>query len=130
MQLPEPDSSYLAEKNLAHQVSVESQMVCVVFPSWKLPPGYDRESADLLVRLPAGYPDTPPDMWWFDPAVRPANGQVAPATDAIEHHLGRPWQRWSRHFNAGQWRSGIDGLESYIALIRRELERWAGGSAG
>ena len=33
------------------------------------------------------------------------------------------WQRWSRHFSHGQWRPGIDGLESYLALIRRDLER-------
>jgi hypothetical protein len=37
--------------------------------------------------------------------------------------VGRSWQRWSRHFAAGQWQSGIDGLESFLALVRRELER-------
>jgi hypothetical protein len=62
-------------------------------------------------------------MWWFDPPVRRADGQQIPATDAIEHHLGRSWQRWSRHLATGQWRSGVDGLESFLALVRRELER-------
>jgi hypothetical protein len=100
-------------------------MTCVVFPGWALPPGYDRASADLLVRLPAGYPDLPPDMWWFDPAVKLPNGSTPPATQATEGYLGRQWQRWSRHFQAGQWKSGIDGLESYLALIRQELLRCA-----
>ncbi len=65
----------------------------------------------------------PPDMWWFSPAIRLADGRTVQATEVIERHLGKDWQRWSRHFNAGQWRSGIDSLESFLALIRRELER-------
>jgi hypothetical protein len=121
MPLPESDSAYLLDRGIVHQVAVDAGMTCLVFPAWKLPAGYDRESADLLVRLPAGYPDVPPDMWWFDPAIRLASGRVIKATEATEHHLGRSWQRWSRHFMAGQWKSGVDGLESFIALIRREL---------
>jgi hypothetical protein len=62
-------------------------------------------------------------MWWFDPAIRLQDGRAVRATEVTEHHVGRTWQRWSRHFNAGQWRSGVDSLESYLALISRELER-------
>jgi hypothetical protein len=65
-------------------------------------------------------------MWWFDPLIKLADGRIAQATEATEHHLGRNWQRWSRHFKPGQWQSGIDGLESYLALIRHELARSAG----
>jgi hypothetical protein len=100
-------------------------MTCVLFPTYKLPSGYDRQASDLLLRLNPGFPDVPPDMWWFNPAIRLADGRAVPATEVTEHHLGRTWQRWSRHFNAGQWRSGIDSLESFLALIRRELERCA-----
>jgi hypothetical protein len=64
-------------------------------------------------------------MWWFNPAIRLADGRAVAATEVMEQHLGRPWQRWSRHFNSGQWRSGIDSLESFLALIRKELERCA-----
>jgi hypothetical protein len=67
-------------------------------------------------------------MWWFDPVVRLSNGQVIQAADAMELHLGRTWQRWSRHFANGQWKSGVDCLESYVALIQRELSRCAGGT--
>jgi hypothetical protein len=78
----------------------------------------------LLLRLSPGYPDVPPDMWWFDPPVRLANGGSIPATEHIETHLGRAWQRWSRHFNSGQWKSGIDSLESFMALIRKDLSKY------
>lgn len=104
---------------------MDGPMTCVVLPSWRVPAGYDRDSADLLLRLPAGYPDVPPDMWWFDPAVRLADGRSVQATDTVEQHLGRSWQRWSRHFQGGQWQSGVDGLESFLALIRRELDHCA-----
>jgi Prokaryotic E2 family E len=127
MSLPGSDVERLTSRCLIYEESVEANVTCVVFRSWPLPPGYDRATADLLVRLPGGYPDLPPDMWWFDPAVKRADGSMVQNTEAIEHHLGRSWQRWSRHFNAGQWQSGIDGLESFLALIRRELERCAGG---
>jgi hypothetical protein len=116
----------LADREIQHVVTVDGGMTCVVFPEWALPAGYDRDRSDLLVRLPSGYPDLPPDMWWFSPAIKLANGRTAPATEATERHLDREWQRWSRHFQSGQWRSGIDGLESYLALIRQELTRSSG----
>ncbi len=123
MSLPAVDVAYLAERNIIYEMSVEANMTCVVFPGWQLPPGYDHVESDLLLRLVAGYPDVAPDMWWFDPAIRLTDGRQVPATDSVEHHLGRQWQRWSRHFPPGQWKSGIDGLESFVALIRRELNR-------
>jgi hypothetical protein len=103
-------------------------MTCVVLPEFCLPPGFDRPRSDLLLRFNPGYPDVPPDMWWFDPPVRRNDGQPIPATEVIERYLGRNWQRWSRHFAAGQWRSGIDGLESFLALVRKELERSVPGA--
>ena len=98
-------------------------MTCVVLQGYRLPAGYDREQADLLLRLNPGYPDVQPDMWWFDPGIHLKDGRVVRATEVTEQHLGRTWQRWSRHFIAGQWQSGIDSLESYLALISGELER-------
>lgn len=103
-------------------------MICVVVQGFSLPSGFDRSTADLLLRLSPGYPDVPPDMWWFEPPVALASGKVIPATEVRESHLGRTWQRWSRHFSAGQWRSGVDSLETFFALIQRELRREAGAA--
>ena len=123
MGLPESDIAYLQDRGLAHELVAESGMTCLVLPGWELPAGFDRSRSDLLIRLPAGYPDLAPDMWWFDPPVLAADGRAIPATEVREVHLGRRWQRWSRHFDSGQWQAGIDGLESYLALIRRELHK-------
>jgi hypothetical protein len=121
--LPEADTTYLNERGIPYEVANESSMTCVVLSRWPLPAGLDHQAADLLIRLSPGYPDVRPDMWWFDPPVRLADGTDLPATQVMEQYLGRSWQRWSRHFNNGQWQSGVDGLESLLALIRRHLER-------
>lgn len=128
MSLPAHDVAYLSERGIVFRVSVESNMTCVVFPSYQLPSGYAPSQSDLLLRLSPGYPDVPPDMWWFNPAIKRTDGTEIPATQSIEQHLGVTWQRWSRHFQAGQWQSGVDCLETFLALVRRELERCANGA--
>lgn len=125
MALPESDMTCLAERGVEYAIAAEANMTCVVIRGYVLPPGYDRAQSDLLLRLSPGFPDVPPDMWWFDPAIRLRDGRNVQATEVTEHHLGRTWQRWSRHFTPGQWRSGTDSLESFLALIRKELERCA-----
>ena len=127
MGLPQADMVYLNQRRVIHHIATESNMTCVVMPGWPLPSGFDREVSDLLIRLNPGYPDVPPDMWWFSPAVHLSNGQALPATSVVEMHLGRSWQRWSRHFTNGQWQSGVDGLESFLALIRQDLARSVSG---
>jgi hypothetical protein len=120
--LPQNDRQYLDERAPGHAVLTEANMVCVTMPDFPLPAGFNVGSSTLLLRLSPGYPDVPPDMWWFNPPVKRVDGTEIPATQAYERHLGREWQRWSRHLTAGQWRSGVDSLESYLAIVRRELE--------
>lgn len=129
MSLPPSDIEYLNERGIAYEVVAESGMTCIVIRDWALPGGFDRNASDLLLRLVAGYPDVHPDMWWFSPAVHLIDGSELPATNVVESYLGRRWQRWSRHFGPAQWQSGVDGLESYLALIRQHLERSVPASA-
>lgn len=125
MALPQSDIDFLTHRGRLFKVAEEANMTCVMFPGYHLPSGLDRPQADLLIRLSPGFPDVPPDMWWFDPGVHFADGRTIQCTEAVEMHLGRSWQRWSRHLSAGQWQLGTDSLESFLALIRRELERYA-----
>jgi hypothetical protein len=119
--LPTIDQNYLEARAPGSSVTLEGGMICVVIPAFSLPEGFTHSSADLLLRLSPGYPDIAPDMWWFEPAVRRIDGRLIPATESQEVYLGRTWQRWSRHLNSGQWRSGLDSLESYLALVRKEV---------
>lgn len=123
--LPAIDLTFLETKNLGQVVSLEAGMVCILLPNFPLPAGFNVSQADLLLRLSPGYPDVPPDMWWFSPAVYRANGSRIEATESVEHHLGRKWQRWSRHLDPKCWMAGVDSLESYFALIASELRRAA-----
>ncbi|MER8758106.1 hypothetical protein NKH69_20875 [Mesorhizobium sp. M0976] len=120
--LPAVDQDYLRARAPGHSVSLDGGMIAIIIPSFPLPSGFTAVAVDLLLRLSPGYPDVAPDMWWFEPAVRRTDGQVIEATQSQEAYLGRTWQRWSRHFQAGQWRSGIDSLESYLTLVRKELD--------
>lgn len=70
MALPATDSRYLGDRMSQHTVATECGMICVVLPSFELPRGFDHSHSDLLLRLSPGYPDVPPDMWWFDPPVK------------------------------------------------------------
>lgn len=126
--LPE-DVQYLAERGATYQVVEEGGMTCLLLPGWPLPGGLSATHADVLIRLAAGYPDIPPDMWWVDPPLRRADGDEIPATQSMEPHLARTWQRWSRHFNAGQWQPGIDRLSGFLALMDGEFRRAAGAAA-
>ena len=119
--LPANDLEYLRSLSPGHTVQLDGGMTCVLVPGFLLGEGFALAQSDLLLRLAPGYPDVPPDMWWFNPPVRRTDSAEIIATQAREQLLGREWQRWSRHLTPGQWRSGIDSLESYIAIIRREL---------
>ena len=127
--LPPIDHDYLQARAPGSTVVLDGGMICVVIPSLALPTGFMTTHADLLLRLSPGYPDVPPDMWWFEPAVSRADGREIPCTQSLETYLGRTWQRWSRHLGPGQWRSGIDSLESYLTLVHAELRTAAEGLA-
>lgn len=129
MSLPAVDQQYLDERGIPHQVLMEGGMVCVLFPGWQLPPGMNVAQTDVLLCLAPGYPDIPPDMWWTDPVVLRSDGSTIQATEVRQVIVGRTWQRWSRHFQAGQWQSGVDGLESFLALIRQEFNLAARAAA-
>lgn len=110
------DKAYLDE-HFVWEAAVEGGMVCVTIKGYPLAAGLTPAVDELLVRLPSGFPDVAPDMFWFAESVTRSDGTAIPATQVTEPHLGRAWQRWSRHI-AGQWRPGTDDLRSYIAYIR------------
>jgi len=129
MALRPDDQSVLDELGLEYDISTDGSFLTVVIVSFPLPVGLEPRSSDLLLRLPPGFPDVAPDMFWLDPAVKGSGGSPVPGTESIEQHLsGRMWQRWSRHI-AGQWRPGIDNLGTYLAYIRRCLDHASGRAA-
>jgi hypothetical protein len=118
--LVDDDAAFLESKGWRYEVESDGTFVNVVIRDYVLPDGYAPVRADLLLRLPQGFPDAAPDMFWFCPDVTYAAGGIPPATgDRLEYH-GLIWQRWSRHL-AIAWRPGIDNLQTYLRLIRTDL---------
>lgn len=126
MLLP-PDDAYLKSKAFNYDVQSDQGLICVVIHDFPLPVGFDRSNTDLLVRLPQGFPDAQPDMFWCEPPIKiAATGAVPPAADQMEPFVGRTWQRFSRHLPPGAWKPGTDSLQSFLSLVSAELRRASG----
>lgn len=125
--LPE-DVAFLEGRGYGYTVELDAGLTCITISNFPLPLGLQPPSSDLMIRLPPGYPDAQPDMFWFAPFITRHDGRYPLAADTFEPYLGRTWQRFSRHLQPGHWRPGTDGLRGYLNLILRELERSAGAS--
>jgi hypothetical protein len=90
--------------------------VFVVISNYELPVGFAPNQVDLLVKLPPGFPDAAPDMFWVHPGVRGPNGIVPKATSP-ERLLGKEWQRFSWHLAPGAWKPGVSDLRDFMRCI-------------
>lgn len=127
------DIEFLQQKGWKHNVYPVGGEVHVVFCAFPIPgDAYNLANVDLLVRLPAAYPNAAPDMYWTRQDVTlkatgafpeaAAHHEVPGSGKGAEVYNNTAWQRWSRHFHDG-WRPQIDGLRSYMASVIRDLEK-------
>ncbi len=119
--IPEVDADFLSEKGYSFDVQPENGAVWVIIRDFPFPAPYTPNQAELLVQLPAGYPNAKPDMFWTSPDIKLSSGAWPKSSDVHETHCGRTCQRWSRHFPDDRWRPGTDNMRSYLASIRAEL---------
>jgi hypothetical protein len=123
--LPIKCRRYLIERNISFEEVEEGGQKAVILRSFALPPGrFDALAADILILLPASYPDSPPDMFYALPWLRlvPSN-RYPNAADQSVAFTGQAWQRWSRHNNA--WRPGVDGIWTMLKRIETALKEAA-----
>ncbi|HZK95261.1 MAG TPA: E2/UBC family protein [Prolixibacteraceae bacterium] len=124
MFLPEFDRDYLLEKGYQFEEKIDANRNGLILRNWLLPVGkYNLLTSDLLILIPNGYPEVRPDMWYFSPALllAPSN-RPARQTQVNIYFEGKVWQRWSRHYPANEWRSGIDGIHTYLKKVQTALE--------
>lgn len=123
--LPEADREYLTSKGIIF-VEVEKEGKKVVILRGRPLPAerFDTKLVDILIVLPPGYPDVPPDMFYLWPWVKivPANTFPKAADQPLDFG-GQRWQRWSRHNT--EWRPGIDGIRTMIKRVEYALENAA-----
>lgn len=125
MNLPEDDQTFLKERGYDWSVHPgESQEGFLIIRNFDVSGGgFSPAVTDLMIRIPAQYNMATLDMWYCDPPIRlGATGQFAQASEVTESHLGRSWQRFSRHLPSGAWRPGIDSLRTFMPFIWRELQ--------
>lgn len=122
MRLLEDDERYLKEKAFEYELASEGDAGCLIFKRFPLAPGkYDRDVVDLLICIPKGYNDATLDNFYVDPELRlKTTGHFPQAAEVFENHVGRRWQRFSRHMPV--WRAGIDTLRSFMPAAYRELQ--------
>jgi len=94
----------------------------LVIQNFRLPKGYTHTNTEVLVKLPPGFPDAAPDMFWTYPHLKTDTGGVPQGTSE-ELLLGKQWQRFSWHMVPGSWRPGISSLRDFIRCIRSRFER-------
>ncbi len=120
--LPLSDREYLSHKGVRFQESEHAGQKGVILFDVRLPIGkFDAEKVDVLVLIPAGYPDVNPDMFYTFPWIRLAQaGRYPRAADQPVTFLDKTWQRWSRH--SAEWRPGRDGLQTMVKRIEFSFE--------
>ena len=127
-----PPANYgdLSEKEwateAAHEGTIESHIqpdrwVWLVLHSFPVPAPFEPGTVKLLVKLPPTFPDAAPDMFWVEPHLRLASGGI-PAGTSTEALLGRPWQRFSWHLQAGAWQPGRSRLRDFVRCVRARFQ--------
>jgi hypothetical protein len=119
--LPSRDRQYLSERSLTFEEVTQGPQKGLVLPKWVISRGcLDHNQADLLILLPDGYPDVPPDMFYLNPWVRVATTGQFPRMASVSFQFnGISWQRWSRHNN--EWRRGVDGIWTMLKRVEHAL---------
>lgn len=110
----------IEQLELKPEVREDASFINLVFRDYPIPPGYNRSTADLLIRIPLSYPDAGPDMFWTSPALTLADGATPQAGNSLEMHINQQWRRFSWHTI---WRPNTDNLHGYMQFVRRRLER-------
>jgi hypothetical protein len=118
--LPESDREFLDSKAYTYEVQRAGD-IYVLIRDFVLPEAYAPRTCTLMLKLPAGYPNANPDMFWTAPNIRLLGGAFPVATEVVETHMGQSWQRWSRHTNG--WRAGVDNIQTKLRAVVSELAK-------
>jgi hypothetical protein len=125
--LPAADEEYLDGLGLPWEARKQNDSQWLIIHDWKLPAGYNRETAKLALLIPPAYSDSQIDMVHFSPALARTDGKSIGGLST--HPIGEDsFQQWSRHRTSqNPWRIGIDDVPSHLALVdewlRREFEK-------
>ncbi len=96
---------------------------------------YNKQTTNLLLRVPRSYPDAGLDMFWTDLDLLLVNGSTPNGAQQVEQYLsldvlqdlkGKQWRRFSWHpqfGSASRWNPNLDNLLSYLEFVRRRFSQ-------
>jgi Prokaryotic E2 family E len=110
-------------KNAGHAVELVegAGWANVLFHQYSLPPGYNKKTTELLLKMPMSYPSGRPDMFWTDEGLTLQGGGIPKSAETIEMHLGKRWRRFSWH--PQNWVPGVDNLRSFLEFVNNRLSK-------
>jgi hypothetical protein len=122
--LPMKDRLYLESKSFQFREINDGAINGLIIENFRIDASkFNIDQSSLLIILPKGYSDIPPDMFYFFPELKLRSTNSYPAqADVFVDYFKIKWQRWSRHADANSWRVGIDGIESYIQRVITALK--------
>ena len=114
------DEAYLDEHGYTWSATEDRHFVNLIIDEWAIPDGLTPSTTSVLIRLPAGFNVSGPDMFWCDPPVTLPCGTEPHATHVRNEFAGRQWQRWSRHIG-NAWRPGVDNVATYLHYVAQSM---------
>lgn len=113
--LPEDDVDFLNKQGLLWE-ALSLNGLWLIIHNYPVPHGYNVNKVQVALMISPNYPASEIDMAYFHPHLARSNGR---AVHAITPQIidGRNFQRWSRHRQPGEWRPGIDNIQTHLVLV-------------
>lgn len=110
-------------RDAGHKVDIveEDQIINIILDDYPLPATYNKKATKLLLRIPVSYPNGNPDMFWTDPDLLCANGQIPTKAEELQTYVGQQWRRFSWHPQG--WNPGIGNLRMYLEFVNYGLTK-------
>jgi hypothetical protein len=116
------DYTYLNENKLRFEEDEETRFL--IFRDFPLPEGVYvaggevRATVDVLYIIPPNYNTEGGDMFWVNPQLAKADGEVIPnisgPNEDSRTYGGIEFLRWSRHWNNRPWKPKVDSASTIV----------------
>lgn len=122
--LLERDRLFIEQMGYKYELIRQVNQCWLVIHNYKLPKGYQTETANLALLISTNYPDVQIDMAYFLPALKLETNRVIPQTQHSVSINNEIYQRWSRHrTRLNSWRPGVDDISTHLFSVKNWLER-------
>lgn len=118
----EADVARLEQAGYDVELLFQPPHVGVLIHGVRLPSGYNKTSARVLLLTTDLYPASAMDMFWVDPDLTLGDGSIPAAAESLEQLFDETWRRYSWHRNT-EWRPGRDDLMGHLEFALARLQQ-------